>query len=566
MRNLIGQRWPRVRVQPVLMVVWVLALILLFGVVLLLSNGVPLEDSVVRVNVFLGRWVTPFYLGLFIVAFLTAVVVAVSPLGRVRLGEGWSSAEGLQQHSAGRPAFGFWTWLMMLFQAGMGSGLLFWGSAEPLWHALNPPQGAGVLDPAARVQQAFFITWFHWGVMPWAFYALFGVVLGLTFRHVARQPEGVSISQVMARWFPPATVRKGHHLGRRVSFLIDCVVVVGVVMGISATLGMATLQVDRFIGYFLTPDQVNHVPWRVVATMGVMTVGYLVSAWSGLTNGIRWLSWAVSGLMLALLVAVGVGVVPLSDLARVFSPAWWWGLVGAHVPLSLGLPWGISDAATTGASPMHLAWVGAWTGKYWSWWIAWTPFVAMFIVLISRGRSVRQVLLWGTLVPALLSMVWFGVFGLAGMALPNAQGILQGLDGTDRILIEVLRQLPWAGVREVLEGVALGVIVLGVVNSVDSVTLTLEHLAQGPSVVEDGSADELAVSAETTAEKRGAWGTVLGWGLLFPVIALPAVLAGGVSLLQEVTLLSVAPFAVILATLLGLFVAGVWRQWGRVKG
>ena len=308
-----------------------------------------------------------------------ALYLCFSRHGRVRLGPDDS-----------RPEFPRATWFAMLFSAGMGIGMLFFGVAEPMWHYLAPPSGEAETLAAAR--QAMGITLFHWCLHPWALYAL--VALSLAYFGYRK---GLPLSFRSA--FYPLVGKRIHGT---IGNLIDILAVLATLFGLATSLGLGAKQVNAGLNYVFGLPQGVGVQIALIAIITTMAVASLVS---GLDVGIRRLSEAnmvIAGALLLFLFVAGPTVFLLDSLVA---------NIGAYFQR---LP---HNSFRTGGydGPSSTAWLGAWTVFYWGWWISWSPFVGMFIARISKGRTIREFILGVLLVPSAVAVVWMTGFGGAAL-------------------------------------------------------------------------------------------------------------------------------------------------------
>ncbi|MEZ4236573.1 MAG: BCCT family transporter [Myxococcota bacterium] len=423
---------------------------------------------------------------------LLAAILALSPVGDLRLGR---DDDG--------PEFSLVSWLAMLFAAGMGSGLLFWGAAEPVWHFASPPPGgeAGTVEAARR---ALVITNLHWGFHAWGIYGIgaltlawFGYRKGTSFLPSA--PVLHEIGGPWARW---------------IGAVADVVAVLAVVFGVAGSLGMGLLQVMAGLHVIVgTPTESAPL---MAGLLVLTTIAYLVSASTSLDRGIQ----ILSNLNMALAVGILAWVLllgPTGFLMQAFTTSIG-DYLGALVPLSTRLfPY------RAGA-----AWSHAWTLTYLVWWVAWAPFTGVFIARISRGRTIREFLLGVVCAPTLFSLLWFGVFGGTGLFLELFGGggfaelVLSDVTGA---LFGLFAHLPGTRVLDVL---ALALVMIFLVTSADSASFVLGMLTTG------GSGDPPATRKVT-------------WGVLVALLAAAGMFSGGgVPVLRALAIVGAVPFTFVL--------------------
>ena len=298
-----------------------------------------------------------------------------------------------------KPAFRTWSWISMMFAAGMGIGLMFWGAAEPLYHYVNPPPGTvdGQTAEAARIAMATSL--FHWTLHPWAMYAVVGMAMGYgTYRMGRRQ----LLSDIFTPLFGKKVVNGA---GGKI---INMLAIFATLFGSAASLGLGAIQIASGLqanGAMAQPSAIIYV-----VIIAVLTCAFVASAVSGIERGIQWLSNInmVLAAILALLVFVAGPTIFILNM----------------IPTAVGeyfqdLP-GMASRTAAAGGPEMSAWLSGWTIFYWAWWISWTPFVGMFIARISRGRTIRQFVCGVLLVPSAVSLLWFAIFGGSAIGLQEA--------------------------------------------------------------------------------------------------------------------------------------------------
>ena len=298
-----------------------------------------------------------------------------------------------------KPAFKTWSWISMMFAAGMGIGLMFWGAAEPLYHYVNPPPGTveGQTAEAARIAMATSL--FHWTLHPWAMYAVVGMAMGYgTYRMGRRQ----LLSDIFTPLFGKKVVNGA---GGKI---INMLAIFATLFGSAASLGLGAIQIASGLqanGAMAQPSAVIYV-----VIIAVLTCAFVASAVSGIERGIQWLS-NINMVLAAILAFLVFVAGPTIFILNVIPTA-----VGEYFQ---DLPGMASRTAASGGPEMS-AWLSSWTIFYWAWWISWTPFVGMFIARISRGRTIRQFVCGVLLVPSAVSLLWFAIFGGSAIGLQAA--------------------------------------------------------------------------------------------------------------------------------------------------
>ncbi|WP_372460383.1 BCCT family transporter [Actinomycetospora soli] len=427
-----------------------------------------------------------------------ALWLAFSKFGRIKLGE-----------EDEQPEFRTVSWIAMMFSAGMGIGLMFYGVAEPLSFFTSPPPGSVVGgDQVESLRTAMATSLFHWTLHPWAIYAVVGLAIAYsTFRKGRRQ--------LISQAFIPLIGEKAANgtPGR----VIDIIAIFATVFGSAASLGLGALQIGGGLDAtgFL-PDAGNEV---LVPIIIVLTAAFILSAVSGVAKGIQWLSninMVLAGVLALFVFVVGPTVIILDLLPTA---------VGAYFSEFFEM---VGRTEATGGAPM-LDWLSSWTVFYWAWWISWTPFVGMFLAKISRGRTIRQFVGGVILVPSLVSLLWFAIFG--GTAITQQQAGLNpaGAD-TETQLFSVLQAYPLATVTGILVMVLVAIFFVSGADAASIVTGTL--------------------SQRGTDEPK-KW-VVIFWGATMGLVAMVMLLVGGedaLSGLQNLTILVAAPFVIIMIAL-----------------
>jgi choline/carnitine/betaine transport len=425
-----------------------------------------------------------------------ALWLAAGRYGRIHLG-----AEGEE------PEFRTVSWVAMMFSAGMGIGLMFYGVSEPLSHYTTPPPGTDPADSGDRMVVAMATTLFHWTLHPWAIYAVVGLAIAYsTFRRRRRQ----TISAV----FTPLIGER--HAGGAGGRVVDVLAIVATVFGSAASLGLGALQIGSGVQELDWMDKVG--TGLLVTIIAVLTLAFVASAVSGVEKGIQWLSNTnmVLALVLALFVFVAGPTVIVLDLlpSSVFAYLGDLPELAGRTEASGGE--GVAD------------WLSNWTVFYWAWWISWTPFVGMFIARISRGRTVRQFIGGVILVPSTVSLVWFAVFGGSAMKLKE-QGRLGEEATPEGQLFAVLRDYPVATATSLLVMILVGIFF---VSGADAASIVMGSLSQ-QGALEPGRL------------------VVVFWGVVTGAVAAIMLLVGsgqGDALqgLQNLTILAAAPFVVVM--------------------
>lgn len=430
-----------------------------------------------------------FYV-LAVAGFLVFVLLlAFSDHGRVKLGP---------DHS--EPDYSYASWFAMLFSAGMGIGLMFFGVAEPVMHTIDPPVGDGSTLAAAR--DAMRITFFHWGIHAWAIYAVVALSLAyFSFRHDL-----------------PLTIRSAFYplIGERIhgplGHAVDIFAVLGTLFGVATSLGFGVIQVNAGLNYlFEVPVNITVQIILIAAITAVATLSVAL----GLDSGIRRISElniVLAVTLVGFVLVAGPTVFLLQTLVQ---------NTGMYLSSLFDMTFNLYAYEPTG-------WIGGWTLFYWGWWIAWSPFVGMFIARVSRGRTIREFVVGVLFVPVGFTFMWMTFFGDTAIHMILKQGIGE-LGGAVRAdtsvaLFKFFEYLPLSSITSLL---ATLLVITFFVTSSDSGSLVVDMLTSG------GEED-------SPVWQRIFWATVEG------VVAAALLLAGGLKALQTATISSALPFAVVM--------------------
>ncbi|QNG21596.1 BCCT family transporter [Rhodococcus triatomae] len=404
------------------------------------------------------------------------------------------------------PEFGVLSWFAMLFSAGMGIGLVFYGVAEPLSHYVTPPEAGGVAGSTdAAANQSMELTLYHWGLHAWAIYVVVGLGLAyMTFR------KGRPLS---VRWLLEPLLGRQRIEGW-IGNAIDIVAIVGTLFGVATSLGFGIQQISAglsFLGWVETNN------WITILLITGITALAIYSVVSGVSRGLRWLSNI--NMTLAAILA-GFVLVLGSTLFLVQS---WVQNLGNYVQALPELMLRTSPFSDDG-------WAGAWTIFYWGWWMSWAPFVGMFIARISRGRTIRQFVFGVLLAPTIVGTVWFTVFGDSAILRQREEGNMldeTGAVDTNTSLFQLLDGFPLATATSVL---AIIVIIFFFVTSSDSGSLVIDMLATGGKI-------------ETAKVTRVYWSVLEG---VAAAILLIIGGSGSLTALQTMSIATAVPFSVIM--------------------
>ncbi|TVR65008.1 MAG: BCCT family transporter [Gemmatimonadales bacterium] len=424
------------------------------------------------------------------VAFFLGFVVFLlfSRYGSIRLGPDDSE-----------PEYSYFSWFAMLFSAGMGIGLVFFSVAEPIFHYVDPPLMEGGTQAAA--EDSMRLTFFHWGFHAWAIY----IVVGLSLAYFSFR-KGL-----------PLSIRSAFHplLGDRIygpmGHLIDILAIFGTLFGVATSLGLGVMQVNAGLDFLLDVGISDGIQ---IGLITVITLVATVSVVAGVDKGIRRLSNFNMVMALSLVLFVFV------TGPTVFILNSWMENTGNYVQQLVTSTFWI-DAWGDGD------WHGGWTLFYWGWWIAWSPFVGMFIARISRGRTIREFVGGVLMVPAAFTTFWLTTFGNTALQAERADaGVISDL-ATEQMLFALLQGMPLTVITSII---AVVVIIAFFVTSSDSGSLVIDMLASG------GNQDPPKIQR-------------VFWALLEGAVAAMLLFAGGLGALQTAAIATGLPFAVVLTVM-----------------
>ncbi len=452
------------------------------------------ENLGARMTSVLGWVVGNFGWGFILIAvggLLLAVVLVVHPWwGTIRLGPDDS-----------RPEFKTFSWVSMMFAAGLGAGLLFYGTAEPISHWAAPPHGLAEPQSEEAASVALRYTYFHWGFNGWALYAVMGGALAyFSFRK--------GLPTLVSSTFTPLL---GPHANTRlIGRVIDALAIVATLFGTATALGLNGLQLNSGLQYLTGLEKSNTVAVSIIV---VVTLLFCISATTGVERGIQFLanlgSVATVVLFLFFLLAGGFTVLVISQGIET---------IGDYVlqVLPMSLQTGVGDEE----------WMSTWTIFYWSWWISWAPFVGMFVARISRGRTIREFVLGVTAAPTGFGFCWFAVVGGTGIELQRtgAADLLSTLNTPELSLFNALDALPFP-----------------VVTSAVCIFLIALFFISGA----DAAAVVMATMASRGAREPSRF-VVVVLGVLMGLIACAMLLVGGLGALQQAAILGSVPFSIVI--------------------
>ena len=411
----------------------------------------------------------------------------ISPIGQIRLGK-----------PSEKPEYSRMSWFAMLFSAGMGIGLVFWGAAEPLSHfAISPATAEPGSQEAFRDSMRY--TFFHWGIHAWSIYAV--VALALAYFQFRKGAPGLISSTLK-----PIL---GDRIDGPLGTLIDVLAVFATVVGVATTLGFGAIQINGGLAYLF--DIPISFPVQIIIII-VVTVLFIFSAWSGLSRGIKYLS----NINLILAVALLVLIVILGPTLLIFNT--FTDTIGSYlqniVQMSFRTAPGNSDVRS---------WIDSWTIFYWAWWISWAPFVGIFIARVSRGRTIREFLVGVLLLPTILSFFWFTAFGVTAIDVQTSGTDLTSLL-TEETLFAVFDELPMSMILSIIAIILVGIFFI---TSADSATFVLGMQTSYGSLYPPNMVK-------------------LTWGIAQSATATILLSSGGLGALQNALIVAALPFSFIM--------------------
>lgn len=451
-----------------------------------------------------NRWITLeagwFYLLSVAIFVIFLIGLAISPMGRIKLGPDDSE-----------PDYGYGTWVAMLFSAGMGIGIVFYGVAEPITHFTAPPDAAPRSVQAAR--DAMEITFFHWGVHAWAIYGLLGLALAY-FGYRRGQPLAIRSA------FHPLL---GDRINGPVGDFIDIFAVVGTLAGLATSLGLGVSQLNASMSYLFGLAQTLEMQLILI---GIVTILSTITVATGLDNGIRRLSEGiilVSCLLMLLILVLG----PTRFLLKALVEN-----IGLYLNGFIARTFHIYAYQPTD-------WVGTWTLFYWGWWISWSPFVGMFVARISRGRTIRQFLIGVLFAPAGFSFIWFTIFGDLAIWLDinEANGAI-GRTVAENMPIALFTVFDYLPASTLLAWMTGLLVVVYFVTASDA----------GALVVAMITADR------DNGEEPALWLRVF-WALVCGGFAACLLVAGGLAAVQTAAVIAALPLAIVMLAIC----FGLWK-------
>ncbi len=438
-----------------------------------------------------GGW---FYVASVACILITAIYLGTSKYSQIKLGP---------DHAV--PDYSNFSWFSMLFSAGMGIGLMFYGVAEPVMHFLNPPGMDGSTAEAAR--EAMNITFFHWGVHAWGIYAVVALILAVfAFRH--------NLPLTMRSALYPLI---GDKIYGPIGDIVDIFAIVGTMFGVATSLGLGVAQVNSGLSH-LIPSIPESTTVQIILIIAITACATL-SVVSGLDKGIKFLSnLNVSMAFILVLFVLLAGPTVYLFQALIQN-------IGQYIS---GIVLKTFNLYTYRPEESMHKWIGGWTIFYWGWWVSWAPFVGMFIARVSRGRTIREFILGVLLVPTGFTLVWMTAFGNGAIHMILVDGATElGTlvnSNVSQALFAFLERMPLASITT---PIAMIMVILFFVTSSDSGSLVIDILSSNGS-------------------DKGPVALKVYWASIEGIVAIVLLLAGGLGTLQTMAIASALPFTIIL--------------------
>ncbi len=488
---------------PVFVPAAVIMLLLVIGTAINPESAGELFSTVLNFTTETFGW---FYMLAVAIFLMFIIVLAFSSYGSIKLGPDHAVAE-----------YNFLEWFAMLFSAGYGIALLFYGVAEPVIHFASPPLSTPQTIEAAK--EAMQIAYFHWGFHIWAIYGVVGLSLAyFSFRH------GLPLS-MRSTLYPLI----GDKIYGPIGHTVDVFAIVGTMFGIATSLGISVSQINAGLNYLL-PNTVPVSMTVQVIIIALVTLAALVSVLAGMDKGVKRLS------ILNMLLATGLMLFVFIVGPTIF-------ILNAFMENTGSYLGNIVERTFSLQAYQSSDWIGSWTLFIFAWTIAWAPFVGLFIAKISRGRTIREFVLGVMLVPTFFTFFWFAVFGdtaLHMIMVDGYDGLITEVQNNQAIaLFKLLENLPFT---QIVSSLTVLLIITFFVTSSDSGSLVIDSLAAG------GRSDT-------------PWWQRTFWVVTEGAVAAALLVAGGLTALQTAAIVSALPFAVII--LISIF--GMWRAL-RIEG
>ncbi|MCK0473175.1 BCCT family transporter [Halalkalibacter sp. APA_J-10(15)] len=466
-------------------------LVTLFGILLFLSIGVFYPERLDSMAESAFAWTTTHFSGFYLLVALFFICfclfLAFSTYGKIKLGK-----------EEDQPEYSYYSWIGMLFSAGFGVALVFWGVSEPVSHYMDPPPGYED-QSLETVRVAIQYSMFHWGIHQWAIFAVIGLSIAyVQFRKGKKGRISASLEPLLS-----------HMRGWRQA--VDSLAVLATATGVATTLGLGVIQVSGGLHYtYNTPDGIG----TELVIIALLLVCYLGATIIGLNKGIQVISFINLTLAFFLMFFIFFGG-PTIYLFHTFIAG-----MGDYVHHFASMSLDVSPTEDS-------SWLDEWTIFYWAWAMAWSPFVGSFIARVSKGRTIREFVIGVMLVPPLVAVAWIAVFGGGALFFETEEGQPIAEEVREDVtygLFALLDHIPFGGILTVL---SIGLIFLFLITSAASATYVLGMMTSNDSL------------------HPSRWKNIV-WGVLIAAIATILLVAGGLEALQTASLVAALPFSVIM--------------------
>lgn len=469
---------PVFAISAVLSIAFVLATLLFLG---------EAADAFTNMRV----WITSTFDWVFIILgnifVLFCLGIAVSRLGRIRLGG-----------PDAKPRYGYPGWLAMLFAAGVGIGLMFFGVLEPVTHTLNPPLGVDPADTELARAVGLSAAIAHWGLHAWAIYAVVGLSLAFFCFN-----QGLPLT-LRSAFYPLI----GNRVWGPIGHCIDITAVLSTLFGLAVSLGYGAEQISGGLNYLF--DIPTGDTTKILLIIAIIAIA-LVSVVAGLDKGVKRLSelnMFMAGLLFLFVLIAGPTLVILLTMGN------------AVIDYLRYLP-----ALSNWVGREDTAFLHGWTTFYWAWWISWSPFVGMFIARVSYGRTVREFITWVLIIPTFIGIVWMSTFGGTALDQLFTDGYRGVADSVPELaLFKMLEQLPFTGI---VSTISVFLIAIFFITSADSGSLVMDIITAGGKM-------------DAPVRQRVFWCVLAG------IVAIALMLGGGMASMQALTISVGLPFGIVL--------------------
>ncbi|MDW0108760.1 BCCT family transporter [Sporosarcina aquimarina] len=448
-----------------------------------------LENSTTAITSSIANLFGWYYLWLVAAIVVFCFYLIFSKFGHIKLGS-----------KDTKPEFSLLSWFAMLFSAGMGIGVVFWSAAEPVTYAFKSAP-VGEIGTDVAIKDSLKYTFLHWGISAWGIYAIVGLTLAYFKFH--KNYPGL-ISSTMIPLF--GEKRMTGVFGK----IIDILAVLATVIGVAATLGFGSAQINGGLHYlFNTPNTF----WMQLVILAISTVLFMISAWSGIGKGIKYLSTVNMGLAFILFLLLFI-MGPTLYILNMFTNAF-----GSYVTDLVEMSFRSAPQNATSRE-----WINNWTLFYWAFWISWAPFVGSFIARISKGRTIKEFLLGVLLVPSFVCFIFFAIFGASSLNIESKGLAILSDMPIETMTFGMLEQYPLGFFMSIL---TIIVIAIFFVTSADSATFVLGMFT-------------------TNGVSNPAQSVKLAWGIVQAAVAAVVVYFGGTQGLQNTVIISALPFSIII--------------------